>query len=288
MGSIWLALGFLDALVGTGFSYSRTAQGFKTGDMKHAISCYNFPRKSHPKYDSNPLYVAGDSYSGMIVPIITQAISDDIEPNHLLLGNPFTDAKFDGNSKIICYNRMALISDELYESAKSNCKQEYIDVEISNRMCANDLQTISENYYCYLCKVWATDINVQKALHIRKGSIKEWVKCNKSLDYDDDVASVVSYHLCLNTRGYRALIYSGDHDLAVTYVGTESWIKSLNLSIVDDWRPWIVDGQVAGYSREYGNNFTFATVKGAGHTAPEYKPKESFSMFKRWISQQPL
>ncbi|MBA0863817.1 hypothetical protein Goshw_026256 [Gossypium schwendimanii] len=50
---------------------------------------------------------------------------------------------------------------------------------------------------------------------------------------------------------------------------------------------------VAGYSREYGNNFTFATVKasvliGAGHTAPEYKPKESFSMFKRWISQQPL
>ncbi|KAK8264197.1 hypothetical protein V6Z12_D12G093400 [Gossypium hirsutum] len=292
--------------------------------MKHAISYYNFPRKwlqSHPKYDSNPLYVAGDSYSGMIVPIITQAISDAI--TILLLGNPFTDAKFDGNSKIICYNRMALISDELYESAKSNCKQEYIDVEISNRMCANDLQTISEctahinpvhilephcpsgypnripsiwmscksilqNYYCYLCKVWATDINVQKALHIRKGSIKEWVKCNKSLDYDDDVASVVSYHLCLNTRGYRALIYSGDHDLAVTYVGTESWIKSLNLSIVDDWRPWIVDGQVAGYSREYGNNFTFATVKGAGHTAPEYKPKESFSMFKRWISQQPL
>ncbi|KAA3460679.1 serine carboxypeptidase-like 2 [Gossypium australe] len=369
---------FLDAPVGTGFSYSRTTQGFKTGDMKHAISCYNFLRKSHPKFISNPLYIAGDSYSGMIVPIITQAISDgsSLHPHPhktyieakpvlnlkgYLLGNPFTDVKFDGNSKIIYYNRMALISDELYESAKSNCKQEYIDVEISNRMCVKDLQTISEctahintmhilepycpsefpkvrkyllethedslhlsdgypqfgcrvnvlplaiciyNYYCYLCKVWATDISVQKALHIRKGTIKEWVRCNKSMDYDYDVASVVSYHLCLNTRGYRALIYSGDHDLAVTYVGTESWIKSLNLSIVDDWRPWIVDGQVAGYSREYGNNFTFATVKasvlifwkknrcngvwGAGHTAPEYKPKESFSMFKRWISQQPL
>ncbi|TYH38156.1 hypothetical protein ES332_D12G091000v1 [Gossypium tomentosum] len=255
--------------------------------MKHAISCYNFLRKwlqSHPKFISNPLYIAGDSYSGMIVPIITQAISDDIEAKPVLnlkgylLGNPFTDAKFDGNSKIIYYNRMALISDELYESAKSNCKQEYIDVEISNRMCVKDLQTISEctahinpvhilephcpsefpevrkyllethedslhlsdgypqfgcrNYYCYLCKVWATDISVQKALHIRKGTIKEWVRCNKSMDYDYDVASVVSYHLCLNTRGYRALIYSGDHDLAVTYVGTESWIKSLNLSML--------------------------------------------------------
>ncbi|KAA3461622.1 serine carboxypeptidase-like 18 isoform X3 [Gossypium australe] len=177
-----------------------------------------------------------------------------------LLGNPFTDVKFDGNSKIIYYIRMTLISDEIYESAKSNCKQEYIDVEISNRMCVKDLQTILE------------------------GTIKEWVRCNKSMDYDYDVESVVSYHLCLNTRGYRALIYmlhfclltalavsfllaesyflySGDHSLAVTYVGTESWIKSLNLSIVDDWRPYIVDGQVAGYSREYGNNLTFATIK---------------------------
>ncbi|TYH95260.1 hypothetical protein ES332_A12G093600v1 [Gossypium tomentosum] len=308
------------------YAWTKDRQGFKTGDMKHAISCYNFLRKwlqSHKKFISNPLYIAGDSYSGMIVPIITQAISDDIKAKRVLnlkgylLGNPFTDAKFDGNSKIIYYNRMALISDELYESAKSNCKQEYIDVEISNRMCVKDLQTISEctahintmrilEPYCpsklpdvrkYLLGTHEDSLHLsdgypqfgcRKALHIRKGTIKEWVRCNKSMDYDYDVASVVSYHLCLNTRGYRALIYSGDHDLAVTYGGTESWIKSLNLSIVDDWRPWIVDGQVAGYSREYGNNFTFATVKGAGHTAPEYKPKESFSMFKRWISQQPL
>ena len=74
----------------------------------------------------------------------------------------------------------------------------------------------------------------------------------------------------------------------VPYVGTVSWIKSLNFSIVDAWRPWMVDGQVAGYSTEFQNNFTFATVKGGGHTAPEFKPKECFAMFKRWVSQQPL
>ena len=39
---------------------------------------------------------------------------------------------------------------------------------------------------------------------------------------------------------------SGDHDAGVTVVGTQAWIRYLNLTIVDDWRPWYVGGQVAG------------------------------------------
>ncbi|KAK8333931.1 hypothetical protein V6Z11_A10G239300 [Gossypium hirsutum] len=342
---------FLDAPVGTGFSYSTTLQGFETGDKRFANDVYNFLRKwlqSHPKFITNSLYIAGDSYAGKIVPIIVHAISDGIEDEnflHLLqgylVGNPATGLKYDDNSKIPFYNRMALISDELYESAKRNCKEEYVEVEMSNVICAKDLQAISEciahinkphilepecpsdfdppdssvnerkyfletreedclqapaeypkfgcrNYNTYLCKIWASDDSVQQALGIRKGTIREWIRCNESLLYDKDVGSVVDYHLSLNTKGYRALIYSGDHDRLVPYVGTESWIKSLNLSIVDDWRPWFVDDQVAGYSREYGNNLTFATVKGGGHTAPEFKPKECFVMFNRWISKKSL
>ncbi|GLT75375.1 hypothetical protein SLA2020_471060 [Shorea laevis] len=341
---------FLDAPVGTGFSYSRSEQGYKSKDTIYAKQSYDFLRKwllSHQKFVTNPLYIAGDSFSGMIVPIIAKAISDGIEDGHrpqlnlkgYLLGNPATESKFDDNSKIPFAHRLGLISDELYESAKTSCQGDYIKVEKSDKKCAEDLQAISErttrvnrphvlepkcpsefqqlnkikmnnrryfledyeepfllpdyqfgcrNYNSYLCNIWANDISVQKAIHIRKGTVTTWIRCNRSLPYEKDVQSALSYHLYLNTRGYRALIYSGDHDMLVPYLGTMSWIKALNFSIVDDWRPWMVDGQVAGYSREFKNNFTFATLKGGGHTAPEYQPRECFAMFKRWISGESL
>jgi len=92
---------------------------------------------------------------------------------------------------------------------------------------------------------------------------------------------------------------SGDHDLNVPFLGTEAWIRSLNYSIVDDWRPWLTNGQVAGYSsnssyiatglnlfksssnyvlnicfyvfrytRTYSNRMTFAAVKASLSYSP--------------------
>ncbi|ONK81841.1 uncharacterized protein A4U43_C01F33420 [Asparagus officinalis] len=72
--------------------------------------------------------------------------------------------------------------------------------------------------------------------------------------------------------------------MAIPFMGTQAWIRSLNYSILDDWRSWHVDGQVAGYTRKYSHNLTFATVKNAGHTAPEYQPKNCLIMFDNWIS----
>ncbi|XP_020969577.1 putative serine carboxypeptidase-like 52 [Arachis ipaensis] len=90
----------------------------------------------------------------------------------------------------------------------------------------------------------------------------------------------------LSKKFYRSLIYSGDHDMVIPFLATQAWIRSLKYSIVDDCRPWYTNGQVAGYTRTYSNAMTFATVKGGGHTAPEYKPQECFHMYSRWISKR--
>ncbi|CAK9141376.1 unnamed protein product [Ilex paraguariensis] len=146
-------------------------------------------------------------------------------------------------------------------------------------------------YGYILSYIWANDPTVQQALHIRKGTKTEWRRCNKTLALDEDVTNVVEYHQFLSRKGYQALIYSGDHDMVIPYIGTLEWINSLNLTVDDNWRPWFVDGQVAGYTEKYRHYefaLTFATIMGAGHTATQYKTKQCFAMVERWFSQYQL
>ncbi|XP_021718601.1 serine carboxypeptidase-like 17 [Chenopodium quinoa] len=139
-----------------------------------------------------------------------------------------------------------------------------------------------------VAKHWMNQKSVQKALHVRKETIGNWIRCNYKFNYSYEVPSSVPYHVKISAKGFRSLIYSGDHDMIVPFLGTQAWIRSLNYSIIDDWRKWLVDSQIAGFTRTYANRMTFATVKGAGHTAPEYKPKQCAFMFKRWIRGEAL
>ncbi|XP_042008533.1 serine carboxypeptidase-like 18 isoform X2 [Salvia splendens] len=141
--------------------------------------------------------------------------------------------------------------------------------------------------------VWANDETVREALHIREGMVPYWTRCNVSVTYEKDIESVVEYHQNLSDRGFQALVYSGDHDMSVPYIATLKWIRKLNVSVNEEWRAWTVDGQVAGYTELYKSKIKeaylmFATIKGAGHTAPEYKPRECLEMLRRWLSLFPL
>lgn len=154
------------------------------------------------------------------------------------------------------------------------------------RVCSRRMILLSDSHQ--LSYIWANDEAVRESLAVRKETKGEWKRCDFDIPYTKDITSTVEHHLSLRKEGYPALIYSGDHDSKFSFVGTQAWIRSFNLSITDDWRPWYVDGQVAGFTRSFSSNLTYATVKGAGHTAPEYKSKDCLAMFARWISGEPL
>ncbi|XP_072989607.1 serine carboxypeptidase-like 7 isoform X2 [Typha latifolia] len=340
---------FLDSPVGTGFSFSASPEGYDVGDISSSMHVYHFIIKwfiDHPQFLSNPFYVAGDSYAGKVIPVITQIISQGIEYGKqpilnlkgYLVGNPVTGEKIDKNFRVPYAHGVGIISDQIYELAQKHCEGEDYE-EPRSAPCAEVLDIVKKHaskvalasilepvcpedtpkpkdaaerrslkadykhllqpsetpppfkcrsYVYWLSYYWANNNSTQEALHVKKGTVEEWQRCNRDISYTQDLPSSIKYHYNLTSRGYRALVYSGDHDLGVPFLGTEAWIRYLNFPIVDDWRSWNFGDQSAGFTITYSNNMTFATVKGAGHTAPEYRPKECLAMVHRWLSHKPL
>ncbi|KAL6270511.1 hypothetical protein ACE6H2_027422 [Prunus campanulata] len=238
---------FVDEPVGTGFSYAKSWEGYSNiSDTLSAVETYEFIRKwlmDHPKFYNNPLYIAGDSYSGITLPTVVQEISDGNQDEHLPPMN--------------------------LKSMKRNCKGEYVNVDLNNTLCVDDLEVYNE---CI------EDIQLDHILEpvcsvsSPKSAGSNWFA--EDLVNKDSVNLLLSLSQlrrpwCRNLikQGYRVLIYSGDHDLNIPYVSTMDWIESLNLTVDSRWKPWFLHGQVAGL--------------GAGHTAPEYKPEECLAMISR-------
>ncbi|KAK6145157.1 hypothetical protein DH2020_021977 [Rehmannia glutinosa] len=140
-----------------------------------------------------------------------------------------------------------------------------------------------------VANAWLNNETVRKAIHAVSANVAgKWELCTDRIHYNHDAGSMIKYHKNLTSRGYRALIYSGDHDMCVPFTGTEAWTRSVGYKTVDEWRPWMVTDQVAGYIQGYENNLTFLTVKGSGHTVPEYKPREALEFYSRWLEDHKI
>nr|GMD03146.1 serine carboxypeptidase-like 7 isoform X2 [Ipomoea batatas] len=273
---------YVDLPARAGFTYATTKKANVSSNMLESEQAYEFLRKwfnDYPEYLTNPFYVGGDSFSGLNVPIITRKIAD---------GN---DA---GTKPLI--NLKLLMGINPTHVLEDFCIRVGAGSNGLRRILSRRIPPLPPGEYCWQTfwylrtDMWANIVAVQDAFHVRRGTIGRWCACNyTNIGYISDMTDALPYHANLSARGLRALVYSGDHDLVVPTMATEAWISLLNYSTVDNWRPWVVDdGIIAGYTRSYSNNMTFATLKGSGHIAPFFTPYECLTMFERWTSGQKL
>lgn len=125
--------------------------------------------------------------------------------------------------------------------------------------------------------------DVRAALHIPE-SVQDWTLCTTkiTLEYHRGSKGSQWVYEFFKDKDLKMLHFAGDVDGAVPAIGTERWIASMNWSVDEKWRTYLVDGQVAGYLERQGN-LTFATVHGAGHMAPQFKPPETFHLISNWV-----
>ncbi|KAG0532947.1 hypothetical protein BDA96_04G149300 [Sorghum bicolor] len=282
----------VDSPAGVGYSYADTEDDYTTNDTSRVVDLYDFLSKWFAEYSeflSNPFYIAGCSYSGVIVPVLAQEIlkrneesgGTKINFKGYSLCNPAIDVDIENNAHVPYAFRMGLISDELFQSLVATCNGKYWNN--SNPSCQGNMEQFYMDQELALEKLFDTDLGREK-LHAKKVEVSgSWKRCPKRVLYTRDILTLIEYHLNITSKGYRVFVYSGDHSLLVPFTATMEWLKKLNYNEIKKWHPWFVENQIAGYSIRYENNILFATIKGAGHVPSDYLPLEVFVAYQRWI-----
>jgi len=143
---------------------------------------------------------------------------------------------------------------------------------------------------------------VQAAIHVRPGTVpnNKWASCGNVQYHFNYESELPNYRRWLGLETHanttvdsgtqlQILIYNGDADYILSHMGNQAWIRhGLNLSAIQSWRKWRgSDGQVAGYYEVFTKNFTFLTVKGAGHMVPKDRPRHALDMLKQFLAVAP-
>ncbi|KAF4375968.1 hypothetical protein CsatB_021084 [Cannabis sativa] len=132
--------------------------------------------------------------------------------------------------------------------------------------------------------------DVQRALHANFTKIPyKWTACSEVLNrnWNDTEVSVLPIYKEMIAAGLRVWVFSGDVDSVVPVTATRFSLARLKLSTKIPWYPWYVKKQVGGWTEVY-EGLTFATVRGAGHEVPLFKPRAALQLFTSFIEGKPL
>ncbi|KAK9815230.1 hypothetical protein WJX72_000376 [[Myrmecia] bisecta] len=285
---------FLDSPSGVGLSYSDTPSDYSTSDQQVFTDTYAFLRQwftMYPSFQASDFYIGGESYGGIYVPTLAQAILDGngagqpaINLKGYLVGNPATDPTNDYSITPLLDN-LSIIPDRLAKQLQANNCQTFGNstlpacgpLQLKLRQVTQHLNMYNALLPCFygekafetrlysrlvadlqrqgvrlgpafntaqygvadLCfddrpvTLWLNDQRVRAAIHAAPIQTSGfYVPCTTRLNYTSTINLIEPYHLDLISRGLRALIYSGDHDLVVPHTGTEAWTAGLGLPVV--------------------------------------------------------
>eukprot|EP00519_Triparma_laevis_P011532 CAMPEP_0182510816 /NCGR_PEP_ID=MMETSP1321-20130603/29391_1 /TAXON_ID=91990 /ORGANISM="Bolidomonas sp., Strain RCC1657" /LENGTH=520 /DNA_ID=CAMNT_0024717359 /DNA_START=40 /DNA_END=1599 /DNA_ORIENTATION=- len=134
---------------------------------------------------------------------------------------------------------------------------------------------------------WFARADVREVLHMPAESM------TSSFNYDLSGPASVTLYPSLLQSGLRVLIYNGDADACVPYIGNEIWTTGMEergyVEEVDAWHTWFIDeadATASGASTSYkvlgdgmdesGKMFQFVTIRLAGHEVPGFNPRAGY------------
>ena len=152
----------------------------------------------------------------------------------------------------------------LLEVSKSMARSE-VTVSTSDSFSVSaGYSTTLNDYECgghTAMNAYLTESTVIDAIHVKSDTV--------GMTYTKTCGDLLPLYNELIAK-YQILIYSGDTDGCVPYVGTEQWTQSLNYTLIDDWHQWFAKPSYeqhevkAGYAVTY-DKFQFITINGVSY-----------------------
>ena len=125
---------------------------------------------------------------------------------------------------------------------------------------------------------------------------KQWSESDTrvfNLLYSDDILTTQWKIRELMDNQIKVLIYNGDKDLLVNYMGTEQWLEQIakgndQYAAIPNWlsvpiNDLTIESSVVGKIQQQGL-LTYIRVNNAGHLIPMDQPKNAFNFFNQFIA----
>ena len=139
--------------------------------------------------------------------------------------------------------------------------------------------------------MWTDSPVVRAALHVQIDANFFSGDNAVGMNYELDEKNLMPFYVHLaQETDIRAMVYNGDTDPSINSFASQNWTSHLGLAEKEGWRPWTLDGcqQMGGYLTAYEGDFSFVTIRGAGHMVPQYKAPQAMVLISNFIQQKPF
>jgi cathepsin A (carboxypeptidase C) len=315
----------LDQPVGTGFSLSKGGACIPKDLDESTRELYEGIQSilaRWPKYRQLDVYILGESFGGVYVPRLAQAIvagntaeRPPIALKGIGVGSPWVDPGVQLAAEgdfAYAHGLIDLAQRDELNGLASRCAQAiaadgpaflvgmrcdtvngYVQ-EKAPGVNPYDLRLFGDDYHRRVAPVaqYLARPEVRQALHLAPET-PQWEmlagQVAARLRGTEYRSAAALYPPLLGQL--RVLIYNGVYDLDTNHMGTDAWLASL------DWPgkaafagrprvPWTVDGKLAGFTRGEGN-LTRVIFQDAGHLVAMDQPQAALEMLDRFLDGAP-
>ncbi|OAQ97755.1 hypothetical protein LLEC1_00419 [Akanthomyces lecanii] len=320
---------YIDQPVNTGFSYGK-AVNTTLAASKDIYVLLTLFFQQFPQYAKLDFHIAGESYAGHYIPTdaaeILSHADRGINLRSIMIGNGYVDPYH----QVPQYPNMACgrgglpaifnkTTCDTMREALPKCQQ-MIRQCYNHHNTAQCIETSQDctavggpydlNPYdmrkqcvgaltnmCYQGVEYVTQfLNKREVMAALGVEVKSWTSCSDSMDKafraaGDDIQPVYRHVGTILEKGVPVLIYAGDVDYILNWLGQRAWTNALQWSgrrafNFAHTRSLSIDS--SNSTQAYGtlkhaNGLAFARIFKAGHLVPMDQPKPILDLVKRWV-----